>query len=90
MLGSIHFEVTREGTHIQTHLSEVSGFDKFYILCALRRSLQISKKEFELVNSMIQADLDKLLVPEQNTTEVSVPSEVLEMLNKMKGDNNGE
>ena len=90
MLGSMHFEITEEGVHVQTHLFHVSGLDKFQILCLLQRSLKISKKEFEFANLLIQADLDKQLVPEQNTTEVSVPSEVLEMLNKMKGDNNDE
>ena len=90
MVGSIHFEITEEGVCVQTHLSHVGGFDKFQILCLLQRSLEIPKKEFEFANLLIQADLDKLLVPEQNTTEVSVPSEVLEMLNKMKRDNNDE
>ena len=88
MVGSIHFEITEEGAHVQTHLSHVSSFDKFYIMCLLKRSLGISKKEFELYNALIQSGLDKLLVPEQDTAEVSVPSEVLEILNKMKGDNN--
>ena len=90
MLGSIHFEITEEGAHIQTNLSHVSDFDKFQILCMLKRSLKISKKEFEVANVMIQAGLDKLLMREQDTTEVSIPSEVLEMLNKMKGDNHDE
>ena len=90
MLGSIHFEITEEGARVQTHLSHVSDFDKFYILCLLQRSLEISKEEFEFANGLIQAGLDKLLVSEQDTTEVSIPSEVLEMLNKMKGDNNDE
>ena len=90
MVGSIHFEVTEKGISIQTRLSHVSNFDMFQILCLLQRSLGISKKEFEFVNLLIQAGLDKLLWPEQDTTEVSIPSEVLEMLNKMKGDNNDE
>ena len=90
MIGSIHFEITEEGIGIQTHLSHVSDFDKFQILCLLQRSLKISKKEFEFVNLLIQSDLDKLLCPEQNETGVSIPSEVLEMLNKMKGDNHDE
>ena len=90
MLGSIHFEVTEEGAHIQTHLSEVSGFDKFYILCMLQRSLRISKKEFEFVNALIQSGLDKALCPEQDTTEVSIPPEVLKMVEKLKGDNHNE
>ena len=90
MVGSIHFEVTEKGVRVQTHLCDVSGFDRFHILCLLQRSLEISKKEFELYNALIQTGLDKLLVPEQNTTEVSIPSEVLEMLNKMKGDNRDE
>ena len=88
MIGSIHFKITKEGAQVQTHLSHVSSFDKFYIMCLLKRSLKISKKEFEFANLLIQAGLDKLLGSEQNTTEVSIPSEVLEMLNKMKGDNN--
>lgn len=90
MLGSIHFEVTEEGTSIQTHLSHVSNFDKFYILCMLQRYLEISKKEFEFVNALIQSDLDKLLCPEQNNAEVSIPSEVLKMVEKLKGDNHNE
>lgn len=90
MVGSIHFEVTEKGIGIQTRLSHVSNFDMFQILCLLQRSLGISKKEFEFVNLLIQSDLDKLLWPEQDTAEVSIPSEVLEMLNKMKGDNNDE
>ena len=90
MIGSIHFEATEEGLSVQTHLCDVSDIDRFRILCMLQRSLKISKKEFELYNALIQTGLDKLLVPEQDTTEVSIPSEVLEMLNKMKGDNNGE
>lgn len=90
MVGSIHFEVTEKGISIQTRLSHVSDFDKFQILCLLQRSLGISKKEFEFVNLLIQSDLDKLLWPEQDTTEVSVPPEILEMLNKMEGDNNDE
>ena len=90
MVGSIHFEITEEGVRVQTSLSHVSSLDKFQILCLLQRSLEISKKEFEFANLLIQADLDKLLVLEQNTTEVSIPSEVPEMLNKMKGDNNDE
>ena len=88
MVGSIHFEVTEECAHIQTHLSHVSDFDRFRILCMLQRSLEISKKDFELYNALIQTGLDELLVREQDTTEVSIPSEVLEMLNKMKEDNN--
>ena len=88
MVGSIHFEITEEGANVQTHLSHVSRFDKFYIMCLLKRSLEISKKEFEFANLLIQSGLDKLLVSEQDTTKVSIPSEVLEMLNKMKGDNN--
>ena len=90
MIGSIHFEITEEGANIQTHLSHVGVLDKFRIMCLLKRSLKISKEEFELVNLLIQSDLDKLLVLEQDTAEVSIPSEVLEMLNKMKGDNNDE
>ena len=90
MLGFIHFEITEEGAHVQTRLSHVGVLDKFHIMCLLKRSLKISKEEFELVNLLIQSDLDKLLVSEQDTTEVSIPSEVLEMLNKMKGDNNNE
>ena len=90
MIGSIHFEVTEKGISAQTHLCDVSDFDKFRILCLLQCSLEISKKEFEFANLLIQSGLDKLLVPEQNTTEVSILSEVLEMLNKMKGDNNDE
>ena len=88
MVGSIHFEITEEDAHVQTRLSHMSSFDKFYIMCLLKRSLEISKKEFEFANLLIQSDLDKLLVSEQDTAEVSIPSEVLEMLNKMKGDNN--
>ena len=88
MVGSIHFEVTEKGISVQTRLRDVSSFGRFHILCMLQRSLEISKKEFELYNALIQSGLDKLLVPEQDTTEVSIPSEVLEMLNKMKGDNN--
>lgn len=64
MVGSIHFEVTEEGAHIQTHLSHVSDFDRFRILCMLQRSLEISKKEFELYNALIQTGLDELLVRE--------------------------
>lgn len=90
MVGSIHFEITEEGANVRTHLSHMSSFDRFYIMCLLKRSLGISKEEFEVANVMIQAGLDKLLVSEQDTTEVSIPSEVLEMLNKMKGDNNDE
>lgn len=90
MLGSIHFEVTEKGIDIRTHLSRVSGLDKFQILCLLQRTLEISKKEFEFANLLIQADLDKLLVPEQNTPEVSIPSEVLKMVEKLKGDNHDE
>ena len=88
MIGSIHFEVTEKGASLQTHLAHVSSLDKLHIMCLLKRSLKISKEEFEFANLLIQSDLDKLLVREQNTTEVSIPSEVLEMLNKMKGDNN--
>ena len=87
MVGSIHFEVTKKGISAQTHLCDVSDFDRFRILCMLQRSLKISKEEFEVANALIQTGLDKLLVPEQNTTEVSISSEVLEMLNKMKGNN---
>ena len=90
MVGSIHFEATEKGISIQTHLRDVNAFDRFHILCLLQRSLGISKKEFGFVNALIQSGLDKLFVPEQNTAEVSIPSEVLEMLNKMKGDNNDE
>ena len=90
MIGSIHFEVTEKGAHVQTHLSHVGSFDKFYIMCLLKRSLEISKEEFEFANELIQAGLDKLFVSEQDMAEVSIPSEVLEMLNKMKGDNNNE
>ena len=90
MLGSIHFEATEKGVHVQTHLCDVSGLDRFRILCMLQRSLEISKEEFEMYNALIQSGLDKLFVPEQNTAEVSIPSEVLEMLNKMKGDNRDE
>ena len=90
MIGSIHFEITEEGAHVQTHLCDANDFDRFRILCILQRSLKISKEEFEVANALIQTGLDKLFVPEQNTTEVSIPSEVLEMLNKMKGDNNDE
>ena len=88
MIGSMHFEATEKGVHVQTHLCDVSGFDKFRILCMLQRSLEISKEEFEFANALFQSGLDKLFVPEQNATEVSIPSEVLEMLNKMKEDNN--
>ena len=87
MVGSIHFEITEESVHVQTHLRDVSDFDRFRILCLLKRSFKISKEEFEVANALIQAGLDKLFVPEQDSTEVSIPSEVLEMLNKMKGDN---
>ena len=90
MIGSIHFEATEKGVHVQTHLCDVSGLDRFRILCMLQRSLEISKEEFEFYNAMIQAGLDKLFVPEQDSTEMSIPSEVLEMLNKMKGDNRDE
>ena len=90
MIGSIHFEATEEGLSIQTHLSHVSGSDRFHILCILQRSLEISKKEFELANLLIQSDLDKALCPEQNTTEVSIPPEVLKMIEKLKGDNSRE
>lgn len=54
----------------------------------LQRSLSISKKEFEFANALIQSDWDKLLCPEQS--EVSIPSEILEMLEKLKGDNHDE
>ena len=87
MLGSIHFEVTEKGISVQTRLRDVGGFDKFHILCLLQRSLGISKKEFALANTLIQSGLDKLFVPEQNTTEVSIPPEILKMVEKMKGDN---
>ena len=90
MLGSIHFEITEEGARIQTRLSHVSDFDKFQILCLLQRSLEISKEDFAFTNALIQSGLDKLFVSEQGTTEVSISSEVLEMLDKMKGDNNDE
>ena len=82
MLGSIHFEVTEEGIGIQTHLSHVSSFDKFYIMCLLKRSLKISKEEFEFANELIQAGVDKLFVSEQDTTEVSIPPEILKMIEK--------
>ena len=87
MLGSIHFEATEKGIHVQTRLRDVSGFDRFHILCLLQRSLEISKEEFGFANALIQSGLDKLLVSKQNETEVSISSEVLEMLNKMKGGN---
>ena len=90
MVGFIHFEITEEGGKIQTHLSNVSDYDKFCIMCMLKRSLEISKEEFEVANVLIQADLDKLIMNEKNTTGVSISPEVLEMLNKMKGDNNDE
>ena len=90
MVGSIHFEITEEGARVQTNLSHTRDSDKLYIMCLLKRSLKISKEEFEFVNLLIESDLDKLLVSEQDTTEMSIPSEVLEMLNKMKGDNNNE
>lgn len=90
MVGSIHLEATEQGIAVQTHLRNVSGFDKFQILCTLQRSLEISKKEFELCNVLIQSDLDKLLVPEQNMAEVSIPTEILEMIEKLKGDNHDE
>ena len=90
MVGSIHIKVTEEGVYIQTHLSNVGSFDKFQILCVLKHSLEISKEEFEFANVLIQKGLDKLFMQEQDTPEVSIPSEVLEMLNKMKGDNNDE
>ena len=87
MLGSIHFEATEKGVHVQAHLCDVSSLDRFHILCMLQRSLGISKKEFELYNALIQTGLDKLLMPEQNTAEVSIPPEILKMVEKMKGDN---
>ena len=90
MVGSIHFEVTEEDISIQTHLFHVSDFDKFHILCMLQRSLEISKKDFEFANAMIQTGLDKLFFSEQNTTEVSISPEVLKMIEKMKGDNHDE
>ena len=90
MVGSIHFEVTEKGVHVQTHLCDVSGLDRFRILCMLQRSLEISKEEFELYNALIQTGLDKLFVPEQDTAEVSIPPEILEMIEKMKGNNNDE
>ena len=90
MLGSIHFEATEKGIHVQTHLCDVSGLDRFRILCMLQRSLEISKEEFELCNALIQTGLDKLFVPEQNTAEVSIPPEILEMIEKLKGDKDGE
>ena len=90
MVGSMHFEATEEGVHVQARLFRVNSLDKFHILSLVQRTLEISKKEFEFANLLIQSDLDKLLYPEQSTTEVSVPSEILEMLNKMKGDNNDE
>ena len=90
MVGSVHFEVTEEDIHIQTRLRDVNSFDKFHILCMLQRSLEISKKEFEFYNTLIQQDLDKLLMPEQNMMEVSIPSEVLKMVEKLKGDNHDE
>ena len=90
MIGSIYIEATEEGLSVQTHLRDVSDFDRFHILCMLQRSLKISKKEFELYNVLIQTGLDKVFMLGQDETEVSIPSEVLEMLNKMKGDNKDE
>lgn len=90
MIGSIHIKATEEGLSVQTHLSHVSDFDKFMILNTVRRSLEMSEKDFAFINMLIQTGLDKMFLPEQNETEVSVPSEVLEMLNKIKGDNNNE
>ena len=87
MVGSIHFEITEEGARIQTHLSHVNVLDKFCIMCLLKRSLGISKEEFEFVNALIQAGLDERLVRKHDSTEVSVSSLALELLNKMKGDN---
>ena len=90
MLGSIHIKATEKGLSVQTHLRDVSGFDKFHILCLLQRSLEISKKEFGFVNALIQSGLDKLFVPEQNTAEVSIRPEILKMVEKMKGNNHDE
>ena len=75
---------------VQTRLSHVNNFDKFMILNAVRRSLEMSERDFAFVNMLIQTGLDKVFSPGQNETEVSIPSEVLEMLNKMKGGNNDE
>ena len=90
MIGSIHIEATEEGLSVQTRLSHVADFDKFVILNTVRRSLEMSEKDFAFVNMLIQTGLDKVFLPGQNETEVSIPSEVLEMLNKMKEDNNDE
>ena len=90
MVGFIHFEATEKGGRIQTHLSDVSDFDKFCIMCMLKRSLGISKEEFEFANVLIQADLDKLVMNEKNTTGVSISPEVLQVIEKLKGNNNDE
>ena len=90
MIGSIHLEATEKGTSIQTRMSPVNSFDRFQILCMVQRSLEISKEDFAFTNALIQSGLDKLFVPEQNTTEVSIPSEILAMIEKLKGDNHNE
>ena len=90
MVGSIYIKATEEGLSVQTRLSHVDDFDKFVILNTVRRSLEMSEKDFAFVNMLIQTGLDKVFLSGQNETEVSIPSEVLEMLNKMKGDNNDE